>query len=261
MRVVSLVPSLTEALADMGLALGDEIVGVTSFCVHPADARRRARVIGGTKNPNVDRIIALAPDLVVVNFEENRRVDVDAITAAGVPVHVTEIRTVADAERALRALGAEVGHPEEGDAMADEIATARADLEKTIAGRGEPVPVFVPIWKEPWMGFNRDTFAHDVLTLAGARNVLADADARYPVTTIAEVLEAGARVALLPSEPWRFEAPDVAALKETGFADAALLDGEALTWYGSRTPWGIREVARVVAEAAKGAGGARASMT
>ncbi len=246
MRVVSLVPSITEALHALGLEPGDELVGVTSFCVHPEDARKRARVVGGTKTPKIDRIRGLAPDLVVVNFEENRKEDVDALRDAGVPILVTDVRTVADAAAMMRQLGEATGRQDAAEAIAASIDAVLAERESAIAILGDPIPVFVPIWKEPWMAFNGDTFAHDVLRLAGARNVLADDAVRYPETSPESALAKGARLAILPSEPWVFKEPDAAELRERGFADAVLLDGEALTWYGSRTPDGVRHVAAVV---------------
>ncbi|HWG89565.1 MAG TPA: helical backbone metal receptor [Candidatus Thermoplasmatota archaeon] len=248
MRVVSLVPSLTETLVDYGLRLGDEVVGVTSFCVHPPEARKAARVVGGTKTPKIDRIVELAPDLVVVNREENLKEHAEALEAAGLTLHVTDIRTLDDARRALLDLGRAVGRADVAWKHEAELAQAVREVRAMSLNR-YPVPVFVPIWKDPWMTFNGDTYAHDVLKLCGAENVFAEAEKRYPTLEAEDVLARGAKAVLLPSEPYVFKDAHRDEWVRRGIPErnVQLLDGEALTWYGTRAARGLREVARVVA--------------
>ncbi|HVL48022.1 MAG TPA: helical backbone metal receptor [Candidatus Thermoplasmatota archaeon] len=243
MRIVSLVPSLTETLFHLGL--DREVVGVTNFCVHPKGAVARKRRVGGTKNPDVKAILALEPTLVVVNTEENRREDVDAIAKGGAPVHVTDIRTVARAVDAVRGLGEATGAIGPAKALAKRLEEA---AREAAARRGPPVKVYCPIWRDPWMTMNGDTYAHDALAHAGAANVFADASARWCDGTPAEALARGAEAALLPSEPYPFSGKHVDDLVAAGFprARVGLVDGEALTWYGVRTARGLHALVDAV---------------
>ena len=220
MRVVSLVPSLTEAVA---ASAPDLLVGATDWCSHPADLE--VVRIGGTKNPDVERIVRLAPDLVIANEEENREPDLAALREAGLEVLVTEVRSVPQACRELeRVLGAcEVrSRPR----WLDEAEAVWADL---------PVPsrrrrAVVPIWRRPWMVLGRDTFAGDVLARLGVDNVYATHAERYPRVPIEELRSAEAECVVLPDEPYRFTAEDGAEAFEG--RPCALVSGRHLTWYG-----------------------------
>jgi ABC-type Fe3+-hydroxamate transport system substrate-binding protein len=219
-RVVSLVPSLTEAVA---VSLPGALVGATDWCSHPADLD--VVRIGGTKNPKVDRIVRLAPDLVVANEEENRELDLAALREAGIEVLVTEVRDVPGAfrelERMLGACGADT-RPR----WLDEAEAAWAEL---------PAPdrrtrAIVPIWRRPWMVLGRDTFAGDVLARLGVDNVYAGHDERYPRIPLAELRAAAPDLVVLPDEPYRFTAADGPDAFEN--VPCALVDGRQLTWYG-----------------------------
>ena len=223
-RVVSLVPSLTEAVAVTAPGL---LVGATAWCTHPADLN--VARIGGTKNPDIAAIVALAPDLVLANEEENRAVDLDALRAAGIPVWVTEIRTLDQALRSLdRMLAVACGldRPDwldrAGEAWRD--VAARAD-----AGRA-PVRAIVPIWRRPWMVLGRDTFAGDLLRRLGVEQIYADHAERYPAIELAQLRAAGADLVVLPDEPYRFTAQD--GPEAFPGLPATLVDGRYLTWYG-----------------------------
>lgn len=235
-RIVSLVPSLTEALFVLGL--GERVVGVTDWCVHPAEAVAPLPKVGGTKNPDLDAILGLRPDLVIANREENRPRDVERLEAAGVPVWVTYPRTVAEGAALLRALadlGADAARVEAVVAPV-EHALARA----TGAAAAEPVPFFCPIWKRPWMAVGADTYAHDLLRVCGGRNVFADrADRRYPIVEIEDVVAARPAVILLPDEPYAFGERDVlelATLDVPAAHDGRIhcIDGTLVSWYGPR---------------------------
>ncbi len=235
-RIVSLVPSLTEALFALGL--GDRVVGVTEWCVYPAEALTTRPRVGGTKNPSVRRILELRPDLVIANREENRRRVVERLEAAGVSVWVTYPRSVADGARLLREL-ASLGAS--GDAIAEHVepveeavAAAQAALPAT------PVRVFCPIWKTPWMSVGCDTYAHDLLALCGGVNVFADRDERrYPIVSEGDIVAAAPEVVLLPDEPYSFGPRDAAELAQLDLPAAAarrihLIDGTLVSWYGPR---------------------------
>jgi ABC-type Fe3+-hydroxamate transport system substrate-binding protein len=219
-RVVSLVPSLTEAVA---VSAPGALVACTDWCTHPEglDVPR----IGGTKNPDVAAVAALRPDLVVANEEENRPDDLAALRSAGLEVLVTEIR---DLEGALRELGRVLracgvaSRPR----WLDEAEAAWASLP---SGR-PPRRAVVPVWRRPWMVLGRDTFAGDLLARLGVANVYADHPERYPRVPLDELRAAGADVVVLPDEPYRFTADD--GPEAFGGLPAALVDGRHLTWYG-----------------------------
>src|SRR5262245_13251719 len=208
-RIVSLVPSLTEALFELGL--GARVVGVTDWCVHPAAAVAELPKVGGTKNPSIARVLELRPDLVIANREENRERDVERLRAAGVAVWVTYPRTVADGVALVREL-AELGAPRE---RADPLCGA---LEAALTRARGAVParrtrVLCAIWKRPWMAVGADTYAHDLLSLCGGENVFGDrAERRYPIVDEAQIAAARPEVILLPDEPYAFGARDVAEL-------------------------------------------------
>ncbi|MFE9459928.1 helical backbone metal receptor [Streptomyces californicus] len=234
MRVVSLVPSLTEAVAVSAPGL---LVGVTDWCTHPAGLA--AARIGGTKNPDVAAIAALAPDLVIANEEENRAPDLDALRGAGLDVLVTEIRTLDQAFTELRRVlvdGCGLARPR----WLDEAEAAWAALP---VPSGPPRPAVVPIWRRPWMVLGRDTFAGDLLARLGVRNVYAGHPERYPRVGVEELNASGAELVVLPDEPYRFTADD----GPEAFPDlsAVLVDGRLLTWYGPS----LAEAARVLPSA------------
>ena len=235
-RVVSLVPSLTEAL----VGLGAPVVGVTRFCVHPDGVRRRAAVVGGTKTVDVVRVATLAPDLVVANREENVREQVEGIEALGAPVYVTDVATVDGALATLRTLGALTGTGAAADALAARIAAGFDGL-----AAAPPVRAAYVIWKDPWMVAGGDTFVGDVLRRAGFVNVFEDAR-RYPDVTPEAVAEARPDALLFASETFRFREKHVGALRAAcPSAAVAFVDGEAFSWYGPRllaTPDHVRAV-------------------
>ena len=248
-RVVSLVPSLSEALVWLGLA--DHLVGVSDWCVHPADALAKLPKLGGTKTPAIARILALAPDLVIANHEENRRRDVERLEAAGVPVWVTYPRSVRDGVALLREL-AELGaasgaKPELVDPIEAAVAAAEA------ARPARPTRVFCPIWKTPWMSVGGDTYAHDLLVLCGGENVFADrGDRRYPIVQLEEIVAAAPELILLPDEPYAFgprDASELAALAVPAAASGRihLIDGTLVSWYGPRIQRAIETLRPLIA--------------
>ena len=234
-RIVSLVPSLTEALFALGL--GSRVVGVTEWCVHPAAAVAQLPKVGGTKTPDLAAIRAVRPQLVIANQEENRRRDVERLEAAGIPVWVTYPRTVAEAVALLREL-ALLGGAAEG--LATVVEPIEASVARAAAERpARATPVFCPIWKDPWMSVGRDTYANDLLTLCGGANVFADrGERRYPIVREEEITAAAPEVVLLPDEPYAFGPREAAELARLPLPAAAgrvhLIDGTLVSWYGPR---------------------------
>jgi ABC-type Fe3+-hydroxamate transport system substrate-binding protein len=216
-RVVSLVPSLTEALA---ASVPGRLVGATDWCTHPADLD--VTRVRGTKNPDVEAVVGLRPDLVVANQEENRAVDLDLLRSAGVAVWVTDVRTVDAALASMRRLLGSLEADELG--WLDAAARAWADPPRVADRR---VRAVVPIWRRPWMHVGSDTYAGDVLRRLGVDNVLGEHPERYPAIPLAELAEHD--LVVLPDEPYAFAADDG---PEAFTAPAALVSGRSLTWYG-----------------------------
>lgn len=246
MRIVSLCPSLTELVFDLGR--GADLVGVTKFCVHPADGVARIEKVGGTKNPKVDRIVALAPDLVLLNEEENRVEDAEALRADGLRCHVSFPRTVGETAGMVRSIGAAIGSPAEAERIADEIETS-AERARTAARGRPPVRFACLIWRKPWMAAASDTFIDALLGLTGGVNVFEGRPERYPEVTAEELAAADPDAVLLTSEPFPFRAEHAEELAgATGLPRErfVFVDGEMLSWHGSRTPRGIDYAASVM---------------
>ncbi|MEP0546450.1 MAG: helical backbone metal receptor [Rhodothermales bacterium] len=225
-RIVSLVPSQTELLADLGLDA--EVVGLTRFCVHPAGWKSAKQIVGGTKNVNVERVAALAPDLVLANLEESVREQVEALDAV-TSVFVTDVATVDDALALVRTVGRLVGPSERAEALATEIEQGFAAL----AARS-PLRICYLIWRDPWMTVGGDTFIHDVLRRASLENVFGER-ARYPEVTADEIAAAEPDVILLSSEPFPFGEAHIAEVERAvPGVPVRLVDGELFSWYGSR---------------------------
>lgn len=245
MRIVSLVPSLTDAVAALGR--GEDLVGVTSWCTDGAPPH--AERVVGTKNPDVDRVVALAPDLVLANTEENRAEDLERLRAAGLEVEETYPRTVEQAARMIRRLGELLD--------ARDVAEARAtDVEQAAArARAAAPPVQVMaltlVWRKPWMGLGAGTYASDLLATCGFGNVLSGFAEDYP--RLEEGLVLGQDVVLLPSEPYAFGPDDLPAVEAlAGAGDARFVDGQALTWHGPRTAAALDVFSALAGELARG---------
>lgn len=212
LRVVSLVPSVTETL----LAWGVTPVACTRFCEQPG-----ILAVGGTKNPEVADIVGLAPDAVVVNDEENRREDADALRGAGLAVHSCSPRSVDEVAPSLAALAGALG------------------LEVDVEPADEPLRplglrAFIPIWRRPWMTLASDTYGSSLLASIGVANAFGEADDRYPTVELADVTARGADVVLAPTEPYAFKPFHLDAFRP--IAPVVEVDGQDLFWWGIRTP-------------------------
>ncbi len=228
-RIVSLVPSLTELLADLGL--DSEVVGLTRFCVHPEGWKARKAIVGGTKNVAPLGSKPLAPDLILASREENVREQVEALEAFA-PVHLTDISTVGGALEEIRRIGALVGRAPQAEALVADIARGFDALPA--ASGGAPLRTLYLIWRDPWMTVGGDTYISDVMARGGFTNVCAD-QARYPVLTPEAIRDLAPEVLLLSSEPYPFAEKHIAELQPLApEARVVLADGEAFSWYGSR---------------------------
>jgi ABC-type Fe3+-hydroxamate transport system substrate-binding protein len=228
MRVVSLVPSLTETLFDIGA--GEDVVGVTDWCIFPPGLDRPR--VGGTKNPKVEKIRELAPDVVYMNSEENLKRHADAI-AQFANVVVTEPKSVDDVISLLEQLGA--AHGCDVSAWTERIRAARKHVaDFTFA---------VPIWKKPWMWCGGDTYVSNLVESVGGRNVVADR-LRYPSLDIAEMLATEPEVIFLPDEPYAFTADDARAIDHPRVIGP--FPGHLFTWHGTRTALGLEWLANAL---------------
>ena len=256
-RIVSLVPSLSEALVVLGLS--ERLVGVTEYCVHPKGAFEALAKVGGTKDADVRTILELAPDLVIANHEENTARAVRRMAEAGIDVWVTYPRTVKEGASLLRELAGLGATPAAIERWvvpverAIEVAMLRAD-----ASTQRP-KVFCPIWRDPWMTIGRETYIHDMIELCGGENLFAalesSGDRRYPIVDLDDVVRAQPDVILLPDEPYAFDEADRKRLSEIDCPAARdarihLIDGTLVSWYGPRIVEAIRVLAGIFANRA-----------
>ena len=223
MRVVSLVPSITETL----LAWGVTPVACTRFCEQPT-----LRHVGGTKDPDLDAIAQLAPDVVLLNDEENRKEDHHGLIEGGLDVHVVRVNAVEDVPPAFAELAARL-----------ELEVAPIELPPAVPST---LPVFVPIWKRPWMSIGSETYGSSILGWCGAANVFAGDD-RYPELELEDVARRNPALVLAPSEPYPFAERHRDVLE--GVAPTVFVDGRDLFWWGSRTPGAIERLQEIIASA------------
>lgn len=272
-RIVSLVPSITESMFELGL--GDRVVGITDYCVYPVRAVEHLPRVGGTKNPRVTDILSLNPDLVIANQEENTPQTVQALQQAGIRVWLTFPKSVAEAMDVLWALARL--EPESSAYPRLRVLENTLEWTEEAAALQQHPRLFCPIWQEVpengprwWMTFNRDTYPHDLLTLVGAENIFADRqrhypleadlglessqetagrDTRYPRVTLQEILQADPQVVLLPSEPYPFDQNQLEEFTTLLAGTSAvmaerihLVDGSLITWHGTRLGLALREL-------------------
>jgi ABC-type Fe3+-hydroxamate transport system substrate-binding protein len=234
-RIVSLVPSVTELLCDLGL--GAQLVGRTGFCIHPRDVVWAVPKVGGTKDVRIDRIRELAPTHVVVNVDENTKEAVDELASFVPAVVVTHPLAPEDNLGLYRLLGGIFDRPAETVRLCDDFSAAYAEL---VEREHRPAEVLYLIWREPWMTVSRDTYISRTLALIGWQTFPASAEERYPEV---DLPAAGARVerVLLSSEPYRFREKHLAEVELLApGARVTLIDGEMTSWYGSRAIAGLR---------------------
>ena len=239
-RIVSLVPSLTELVCDLGL--GACLIGRTGFCVHPREMLRRVPKVGGTKDVKLDTVRRLAPTHVIADIDENRRDAVEAMSAFVPQVVVVHPKTVDDNLALYALLGGVFDRDAEAARLTAGFSIAREELAMVAASLPREA-VLYPIWREPWMTVRRDTYISSMLAAAGWDTLPQLAALRFPeFAWDAPWLAAVARV-LLPSEPYAFTARHLAEAARLAQRPVTRIDGEMVSWYGSRAIPGLRYLA------------------
>lgn len=226
-RIISLVPSQTELLYTLGL--DNNVVGITKFCVHPAQWHQYKKRIGGTKNINFETIRQLQPDLIIANKEENNKEQVEALQAV-YPVYTSDINNLEEALVMIEQIGRITHTQAPAAALIENIKQAFDTLQPF----STPVNTAYLIWQDPFMTVGGDTFINHQLATCGFKNIFSHRQ-RYPVVTIQELQQANCQLLLLSSEPYPFKDKHIAALqKQLPHTRIALADGEYFSWYGSR---------------------------
>lgn len=226
-RIVSLVPSQTELLYDLGLE--PEVLGITKFCVHPESWFRTKTRVGGTKQLHMDKIRQLQPDLLIANKEENLKEQIDEL-AKDFPVWISDIKSIDEGLQMIAAVGSLVDKEEQANSLVNDIASGFEMLQK--ANEAKRVAYF--IWRDPWMSVGGDTFISNMIQTIGWKNVLSDME-RYPEINLKETAAYKPDIVLLSSEPFPFKEKHIAEVKSAiPEADVLLVDGEMFSWYGSR---------------------------
>lgn len=274
-RVVSLVPSFTDSL--FALQLGTRVIGVTDYCIRPAAGVAHLPKLGGTKNPDIERIIALRPDLVIMNQEENRREDAEVLEKAGVPIWVTAPNTIMES---INLLWETMEIFDETDMVPMvRLIEQKWDVTRLAMENERPIRTFVPIWCDPWMTGNQLTYMHDVMHNFGMVNVFAERDrqfplaadlgeeealaaddpriegrdVRYPRVSLAEIETAQPELILLPDEPYVFSEADAAAFDDLDIpavklGNIYLTDGSLLLWHGTRFTYALSHFPPILAD-------------
>jgi ABC-type Fe3+-hydroxamate transport system substrate-binding protein len=226
-RIISIVPSQTELLYDLGL--DEEVVGITKFCVHPKSWFKNKTKVGGTKRLNIEQIKMLKPDLILANKEENNQEEVEEL-AEHFTVWISDIKTIADGLEMILQIGTIVGKETESLRLMNDITNGFSALKKV----AKPLSVAYFIWRNPWMTVGNDTFIHDVIEHLGWHNVYQDRT-RYPNTSLEELKEKQTDLILLSSEPYPFKEKHIEEIQlQLPKTKIILIDGEMFSWYGSR---------------------------
>ncbi|TDO22758.1 helical backbone metal receptor [Pedobacter duraquae] len=229
-RIISLVPSQTELLFELGL--NKELVGLTKFCIHPAAAVAEKTKIGGTKKLKIDLIRSLQPDLIIGNKEENEQGDIETLMAE-FPVWMSDISNLEEAKVAIAGIGEVVDRAPEAAYLNHLITAGFSDLQVLALQQGIDKKVAYLIWKDPYMFAGRNTFIHGILAINGLSNVVT-AD-RYPELTLDALAALKPELILLSSEPYPFKEKHILEIQERiPEAQVMLVDGEMFSWYGSR---------------------------
>ncbi len=248
-RIISLVPSQTELLFDLGLE--EEVIGITKFCIHPEQWFTTKTRVGGTKNVKIDLIKSLQPDLIIANKEENTKEQIEALEKIA-PVWISDIQNMEDALGMIQGIGNITGKNIAATGLVNTIKNDFDELSLQIrSSNNKKIRTVYLIWKDPYMAAGGDTFIHCLLQLCGFENIFIDT-LRYPEITIEELKAKNAELVLLSSEPYPFQQKQVDELQTTlPNARIVLVDGEIFSWYGSRMQFASAYISRLLKQLKK----------
>jgi len=225
-RIISIVPSQSELLWDLGLR--EELIGITKFCIHPLEMFTTIERIGGTKKLNIDKIRTLNPDLIIGNKEENEQSQINELMKE-YNVWMSDIYTLNDSIKTIRSIGELVNKKEQAISISSDIEQSFKMLKKIDKS------VLYLIWKKPYMAAGKATFIGDILNRIGLKNIIEDSNARYPELSIEEIKTLNPELLFLSSEPYPFKEKHILELEaELPETKILLVDGELFSWYGSR---------------------------
>lgn len=245
-RIISLVPSQTELLYDLGLS--DEVVGQTLFCIHPQEMRKVKPVVGGTKNVKLDRVDALEPDLIIANKEENDKAQIEALMEK-YPVWISDIKNLDDAIDMVHKVGQLVNKTNEAAAITKNIQSSFGSLEDVSNNGVAGKKVLYLIWRKPWMCAGVDNFINEMLSSMGLVNATTDKMGRYPELTSNDIATLCPDFIFLSSEPYPFKEKHMDELHTIcPSAKIVLVDGELFSWYGSRLQHSVAYFNKLIAQ-------------
>jgi ABC-type Fe3+-hydroxamate transport system substrate-binding protein len=244
-KIISLVPSQTELLSDLGL--DDSVIGITKFCVHPPEWFKNKKRVGGTKQLNIKIIRQLAPDLIIANKEENNREQIEVL-AKVYPVWVSKVESMQDALQMISDIGQITNRTDQAAGLINQILDGFKSLEKKLQMLNPGLPTAYLIWKNPHMAAGADTFISHLMKYCGFKNIFEDST-RYPEISIINIRKRGCRLLLLSSEPYPFKEKDISELQQQ-LPDTKILlvDGELFSWYGSRLKYSPAYFEHLLAE-------------
>ena len=248
-RIVCLVPSITETLFTLGA--GDRVVGITDYCIHPVNEVKARPRVGGTKNFSEARVLELMPDLVIANAEENRRHQIEKLERAGLKVFVTFPKSIDGCAKMIADVAALAGTEATAGPILAAIERARSDARA--CAPDPPCPILCPIWKNPYMTVNRNTYVDSVIRGSGGVNIFEHLPERYPQFQLKDAMSRMPEAILLPTEPYHFTEADISDFLDAGRATPAvrngrihIIEGELLTWYGPRLPRALGEISAIL---------------
>jgi ABC-type Fe3+-hydroxamate transport system substrate-binding protein len=231
-RIISIVPSQSELLWDLGLR--EELVGITKFCIHPKELHQSVTHIGGTKTLNIDKIRSLKPDVIIGNKEENDQAQIESLQKE-FKVWTSDIFTLTDSLSMIEGIGELVNKKEKAKKITSHISTSFKDLKQT----HQTVLYF--IWKKPYMVAGRATFIGHLLEKIGLKNSIEEHNSRYPTLSLNDIVNLNPELIFLSSEPYPFKETHVKELqKQLPDAHILIVDGELFSWYGSRLTHSVK---------------------
>ncbi|MCP4726215.1 MAG: cobalamin-binding protein [bacterium] len=245
-RIVSFICSVTETLFELGL--DNRIIGRTNYCIHPAIKVEEVQKIGGPKNPDIDLILSMKPDLLIANIEENEKKDIEILEGSGIPVYVTYPRTVKESRDLIKILGEITGTVDKASLLCEKAGREIESVVQKVKTVSKKPRVVYLIWRKPFMTVNRDTYINDLIDFCGGINIFADSNDRYPVINLEEIIESKPDVIFFPSEPFPFKEKHTREFREfneipaVSNTDLRLVDGEMFSWFGYRIIPGLKYI-------------------